>query len=102
MILILNRCKTEVPIVPVVIDGAYEAWPRSAKLPRPHQIRIVYGRPIPASEWRQWGADELAMRVRGELVKLQGELGSVHAPESRRRLEEDRAAMAAKPARRRR
>jgi 1-acyl-sn-glycerol-3-phosphate acyltransferase len=102
MILILNRCKTEVPIVPVVIDGAFEAWPRSAKLPRPHQIRIVYGRAIPASEWRQWGADELAARVRGELVRLQGELGSEHAGESRRRLEADVAAAAAKPGRRRR
>jgi 1-acyl-sn-glycerol-3-phosphate acyltransferase len=102
MILILNRCKTAVPIVPVVIDGAYAAWPRSAKFPRPHQIRIVYGRPIPASEWRQWGADELATRVRGELVRLQWELHSEYAAESQRRFDEDKAAAAAKPARRRR
>jgi 1-acyl-sn-glycerol-3-phosphate acyltransferase len=102
MILILNRCKTEVPIVPVVIDGAFAAWPRTAKLPRPHQIRIVYGRPIPAREWRQWGAEELAIRVRGELVRLQWELHSAYAAESQRRLDQDKAAAAAKPARRRR
>jgi 1-acyl-sn-glycerol-3-phosphate acyltransferase len=106
MILILNRCKTEVPILPVVIEGAYEAWPRSAKLPRPHPIRIVYGRPIPASEWRQWSADELAMKIREELVRLQGELQSPHAGKSRERLEQDMKAAAveaaSKPARRRR
>src|ERR1035438_5296497 len=29
--LILRRCKAEVALVPVLIDGAYGAWPRKAK-----------------------------------------------------------------------
>jgi 1-acyl-sn-glycerol-3-phosphate acyltransferase len=102
MVLILNRCRTDVPIVPVVIDGAFEAWPRNAKLPRPYPIRIEYGRPIPPSQWRQWSPDELALRVREEMVKLQAELGSKHACQSRRRLAEDQANAAAMPARKRR
>jgi len=102
MILILNRCKSDVPIVPVIIDGAYEAWPRSQKLPRPHSIRIIYGKPIAAGEWRGWSADELAGRIRGELVTLQRQVRSAHAELSQRRLELDVAAAAAKPQRRRR
>ncbi len=85
--LILNRCKSDVPIVPVVIDGAYEAWPRQSKFPRPwgSTIRIAHGRPIPASEWRGLSPEALAQRVRGELVKLQREMGSPHAEASEKR-----------------
>ena len=35
-----------VPVVPVVIDGSYEAWPKGRKLPRAHPIRVVYGPPM--------------------------------------------------------
>jgi 1-acyl-sn-glycerol-3-phosphate acyltransferase len=35
-----------VPVVPVWIDGTFEAFPRSAVLPRPHRVRIVFGEPI--------------------------------------------------------
>ena len=34
-----------VPVVPVVIDGSLEAWPRAFKLPRPHPIQVLYGPP---------------------------------------------------------
>lgn len=38
-----------VPVVPAVIDGAFEAWPRNRLLPRPAPIRVLFGRPIPAA-----------------------------------------------------
>ena len=38
--------RTGVPIVPVALDGAYQAWPRKAKFPRPGRIQIVVGEPI--------------------------------------------------------
>lgn len=38
--------RTGVPIVPVALDGAFQAWPRNAKLPRPGRIQIVVGQPI--------------------------------------------------------
>jgi 1-acyl-sn-glycerol-3-phosphate acyltransferase len=41
--------KAKVPVVPVVIDGSFGAWPRKNKLPRPHPIRILYGRPLDLS-----------------------------------------------------
>ncbi len=33
-------------VVPVTIDGAYECWPRSRKLPRSGDVRIMFGRPM--------------------------------------------------------
>ncbi|HVT89310.1 MAG TPA: lysophospholipid acyltransferase family protein [Tepidisphaeraceae bacterium] len=35
-----------VPVIPVVIDGAFESWPRWRKLPKPFRIRIAYGPPM--------------------------------------------------------
>lgn len=42
--LVIRRAK--VPVVPAVIDGAYRAWPKSAKWPRPAPVRIMYGPPL--------------------------------------------------------
>ena len=35
-----------VPIVPVAIDGTFEAWPKGRALFRAHPVRVVYGPPI--------------------------------------------------------
>ena len=32
-----------VPVVPCVIQGSFEAWPRTTKLPKPHPIAVMYG-----------------------------------------------------------
>lgn len=42
--LILKRA--HVPIVPVVIDGSFAAWPRGKRLFRAHPIRVMYGPPM--------------------------------------------------------
>ncbi|MGH7265294.1 MAG: lysophospholipid acyltransferase family protein [Candidatus Rokuibacteriota bacterium] len=36
----------DVPIVPVTIAGAFEAWPPHRRLPRPGRIRITYHPPL--------------------------------------------------------
>lgn len=38
--------RARVPVVPVAIDGAFGAWPAGHRLPRPHPVRIMYGRPM--------------------------------------------------------
>jgi 1-acyl-sn-glycerol-3-phosphate acyltransferase len=40
--------RSKVPLVPVGLDGAYQAWPRTAKLPRLGRIAVVIGEPISA------------------------------------------------------
>jgi 1-acyl-sn-glycerol-3-phosphate acyltransferase len=35
-----------VPIVPVAIDGSYQAWPKGSRSCRRHPIRMVYGPPL--------------------------------------------------------
>jgi 1-acyl-sn-glycerol-3-phosphate acyltransferase len=35
-----------VPIVPVTINGIFEAWPPSRRLPRPGRVTIVFGEPF--------------------------------------------------------
>lgn len=42
--------KAGVPIIPVYIDGAFEAWPRHRAYPLPHQINIYYGKPFDLPE----------------------------------------------------
>jgi 1-acyl-sn-glycerol-3-phosphate acyltransferase len=102
MTLVLNRCKTDVVIVPVVIDGAFEVWPRGVKFPRffggggRRGIRVFYGRAIGASEWRAWEAEELALKVRAEMVRMQRDMGNVHAAESEQKLAADLAAREAR------
>lgn len=54
-----------VPVLPTVIDGSYEAWPRGARFPKPHPIRILYGEPanishLKADDIRKWIDDTLA------------------------------------------
>ena len=34
------------PLLPIGIDGAFDAWPRNAKLPRPSTIRVCIGAPM--------------------------------------------------------
>jgi 1-acyl-sn-glycerol-3-phosphate acyltransferase len=38
---------THVPIVPVAIRGAFEAFPRWRRLPHPGRITVVFGHPLP-------------------------------------------------------
>jgi 1-acyl-sn-glycerol-3-phosphate acyltransferase len=38
--------RANAPLVPVAVDGAYQAWPRRQKLPGVSVIHIVFGPPI--------------------------------------------------------
>lgn len=38
-----------VPVLPVCIEGAFECWPRSQKLPRPRRVAVMFGKPIPTN-----------------------------------------------------
>ncbi len=65
-----------VPILPLVIDGAFEAWPRSRRLPRPHPIRVACGRPVSAEAAAGRDPAEVLDAVRREMVEVQRRLRS--------------------------
>lgn len=56
-----------VPVIPMRIDGAYEAWPRNKFFPRRHKITVEYLKPILPSTDESY--DDLAERVREAIVK---------------------------------
>ena len=60
--------------VPVVIDGAFEAWPRTQLLPSPGSIVVRYARPIARAEARACGSEQFLARVRQTLIDMQTDL----------------------------
>ncbi|MBL8659333.1 MAG: AMP-binding protein [Rhodospirillales bacterium] len=44
-----------VPVVPVVIEGAYDAWPRDRKFPRLRPIRVTFYPPVDPATFREQG-----------------------------------------------
>lgn len=62
-----------VPIVPMAIDGAHEAFPRKAKLPRPAVIHLVIGEPIACDDARKLDDRELVALVECRLRELHAE-----------------------------
>lgn len=56
----------KVPVIPVHISGAYEAWPRTNYLPRPHKVSVEFLpaiHPTPSEDY-----DTLCNRVREAIV----------------------------------
>ncbi len=68
------------PIVPVVVVGAFESWPRDRKLPRPAKIAIHYGEVVTSEQVREWSEERLAEVVRGRMVAM---YEAAHAPQRR-------------------
>jgi len=61
--------------VPVVIDGAFEAWPRHQLFPTPGvQLAVQYGRPYTAEQARSMDAERFIDRVRRDMIEIQADL----------------------------
>jgi 1-acyl-sn-glycerol-3-phosphate acyltransferase len=84
--------RAHVPVIPVVIDGAFEIWPRGRKFPRLGKLRLRYGEPIPYAQLENLSADEISVRIRTEMIQLQKRLNSPHTAASQRRFASDLAA----------
>ncbi len=67
-----------VVLVPVFIKGAYEAWPRTEKIPRLHPIGIIFGSPLLPDTLIYRGMalgakdeyEAISMAMREEIIKL--------------------------------
>lgn len=81
----------QVPVVPCVIDGSFEAWPKGQKFPHWHSLRIRYGPTIPYEVLKDLSGEEMAQLLRVRMLELQEALQSPHAPRSRARFEAESA-----------
>jgi 1-acyl-sn-glycerol-3-phosphate acyltransferase len=68
---VLLARKARVPIVPVLILGAFESWPRTRKLPLPRPILVAYGEPIYPHGHPDWSDDECVETVRARILAMQ-------------------------------
>jgi 1-acyl-sn-glycerol-3-phosphate acyltransferase len=59
--------RSQVPLVPVGIDGAFEAWPPGHPLPRPASIRVHVGQPISVGQVRLWSDVQLIEQLGARL-----------------------------------
>ncbi|MDO9116454.1 MAG: AMP-binding protein [Nitrospira sp.] len=83
-------CELGVPVIPIWIDGAFQAWPVGPWWPRPHPVSLVVGRPVivtPAmiEEWRRQGRnpyEAATQAIRDAIVALTPET-NVHAMNSK-------------------
>jgi 1-acyl-sn-glycerol-3-phosphate acyltransferase len=83
---------TQAPIVPVAIEGFYEAWPRHKKFPKFADLQIVFGKPIqppPLAEASEAVYDRLTSELKSRVVAMWQELKekqsagkNPHGPES--------------------
>jgi 1-acyl-sn-glycerol-3-phosphate acyltransferase len=64
---------TQAPIVPVAIDGFYEAWPRHKRFPKFTHLQLVFGKsiaPPPASEASEAAYERLTSELKSRVVTM--------------------------------
>ncbi len=61
-------------VVPSVIDGAFECWPRHKKFPSLGKISVCYGEPITSEKVKELGDEGFAALLTAQLRKMQNEL----------------------------
>jgi 1-acyl-sn-glycerol-3-phosphate acyltransferase len=71
------------PLVPVLIDGAFECWPRDRKIFKPgSQIYVYYGKAIPSEEISAMDDDKFAALLTERLRNMQTEIHLKHGKQS--------------------
>jgi long-chain acyl-CoA synthetase len=67
----------QAPIVPVAIEGFYDAWPRHQKRPKLANLKLVFGKPIvppPVSEASEAAYEKLMAELKERVVGMWQEL----------------------------
>ena len=65
--------KSKVPVIPVVIEGAFECWPRTRKIFLPGDVMVYYGKPITHEETENMDSDTFAVLLTARLRNIQNE-----------------------------
>lgn len=72
-----------VDLVPIYIAGSFEAWPRGQRVPRPHPIMVIFGRPYHIAELKKAGNklgakddyEAIALAIREKVIDLKSRVG---------------------------
>ena len=65
----ISLCRrAKLPLVPVALDGAYQAWPRHRKFPRLGRVVVVVGEPISAEDIAGMDNDQLVEELSGRIA----------------------------------
>ncbi len=70
--------ETGAKLVPVAIDGAYQAWPSTAKYPKLHPIKVRFGKPLLPADLEEEGLamgaqnsyEAISLAARKALIEL--------------------------------
>ena len=65
------------PIVPVAIDGFYEAWPRNRAFQKFAPLKIMFGDPImppPEAEASEQAYEKLTADLKGRILAMRQKL----------------------------
>jgi len=65
--------RSKATVVPVLIDGAFECWPRHKKLFSPGAIVVQFGKPLPPEQVATMSNEQLADTVTQTLRQMQRE-----------------------------
>lgn len=60
--------RSKVPLIPVALDGAFQAWPRTSRLPRPSRLAVVIGPPIPPEEVAEMTDEDLLAELEQRIL----------------------------------
>jgi 1-acyl-sn-glycerol-3-phosphate acyltransferase len=60
--------RSRAPLVPVALDGAFQAWPRTAWLPRLTRLAVVIGPPIWTADVESLSDDELLAELEQRML----------------------------------
>ncbi len=67
--------KARVPIIPVVIEGAFDAWPRTSPVPKPFMpISVTFGEPFSVKQIKDYSPEELVREIHSRMIEMQNEL----------------------------
>ncbi|MCP4589984.1 MAG: 1-acyl-sn-glycerol-3-phosphate acyltransferase [bacterium] len=66
--------KARAPLVPCAVEGAFDAWPRGLRFPRPAPIWVAYGPPLAFEEIGRLGAAEASAEITRRVRTLHNDL----------------------------
>jgi 1-acyl-sn-glycerol-3-phosphate acyltransferase len=70
--------KVDVPVIPVGIEGSFQAWRRGKSLPQCAPVRVKFGPPMDLKDQK---ADTIVPKVEAEIRRLIGELREMRREE---------------------